>query len=180
VDLSQIFGEVVQGIEDGLYSIINHPSLVLLNILAFIVLMFFVKKFLWEKVTKFIDLRQQALMEAMETADQERARAQELQAKSSKDYEQMKEETRQLKEKLTQDAYRQQEELILSAKKEAQRRLDQTELDIQFEIAQANEEIKQSIKEIAFLAAEKIVKREIDESVHQDIIDSILEENGQS
>jgi F-type H+-transporting ATPase subunit b len=180
VDLSQIFDEVVQGIEDGLYSIINHPSLVLLNILAFIVLMFFVKKFLWEKVTRFIDLRQQALMEAMETADQERARAQELQAKSSKDYEQMKEETRQLKEKLTQDAYRQQEELILSAKKEAQRRLEQTELDIQFEIAQANEEIKQSIKEIAFLAAEKIVKREIDESVHQDIIDSILEENGQS
>ncbi len=180
MDLSQIFDEVVQGIEDGLYSIINHPSLVLLNILAFIVLMFFVKKFLWEKVTKFIDLRQQALMEAMETADQERARAQELQAKSSKDYEQMKEETRQLKEKLTQDAYRQQEELILSAKKEAQRRLEQTELDIQFEIAQANEEIKQSIKEIAFLAAEKIVKREIDESVHQDIIDSILEENGQS
>jgi F-type H+-transporting ATPase subunit b len=180
VDLSQIFDEVVQGIEDGLYSIINHPSLVLLNILAFIVLMFFVKKFLWEKVTRFIDLRQQALMEAMETADQERARAQELQAKSTKDYEQMKEETRQLKEKLTQDAYRQQEELILSAKKEAQRRLEQTELDIQFEIAQANEEIKQSIKEIAFLAAEKIVKREIDESVHQDIIDSILEENGQS
>ena len=180
MNLSQIFDEVVQGIEDGLYSIINHPSLVLLNILAFIVLMFFVKKFLWEKVTKFIDLRQKALMEAMETADQERARAQELQAKSSKDYEKMKEETRQLKEKLTQDAYRQQEELILSAKKEAQRRLEQTELDIQFEIAQANEEIKQSIKEIAFLAAEKIVKREIDESVHQDIIDSILEENGQS
>jgi F-type H+-transporting ATPase subunit b len=180
VNLSQIFDEVVQGIEDGLYSIINHPSLVLLNILAFIVLMFFVKKFLWEKVTKFIDLREKALMEAMETADQERTRAQELQAKSSKDYEKMKEETRQLKEKLTQDAYRQQEELILSAKKEAQRRLEQTELDIQFEIAQANEEIKQSIKEIAFLAAEKIVKREIDESVHQDIIDSILEENGQS
>lgn len=180
MNLSQIFDEVVQGIEDGLYSIINHPSLVLLNILAFIVLMFFVKKYLWEKVTNFIDLRQKALMEAMETADQERARAQELQAKSSKDYERMKEETRQLKEKLTQDAYRQQEELILSAKREAQRRLEQTELDIQFEIAQANEEIKQSIKEIAFLAAEKIVKREIDESVHQDIIDSILEENGQS
>lgn len=180
MNLSQIFDEVVQGIEDGLYSIINHPSLVLLNILAFIVLMFFVKKFLWEKVTRFIDLRQKALMEAMETADQERARAQELQAKSSEDYEKMKEETRQLKEKLTQDAYRQQEELIVSAKKEAQRRLEQTELDIQFEIAQANEEIKQSIKEIAFLAAEKIVKREIDESVHQDIIDSILEENGQS
>lgn len=180
MNLSQIFDEVVQGIEDGLYSIINHPSLVLLNILAFIVLMFFVKKYLWEKVTRFIDLREKALMEAMETADQERARAQELQAKSATDYEKMKEETRQLKEKLTQDAYRQQEELIQSAKKEAQRRLEQTELDIQFEIAQANEEIKQSIKEIAFLAAEKIVKREIDESVHQDIIDQILEENGRS
>ena len=84
--------------------------------------------------------------------------------------------TKLLKEKLTLEAYQQQEELIVGAKKEAKRRLDQAEKDIEFEIIQANDRIKQSIKEIAFAAAEKIVKREIDESVHQDIIDDIIKE----
>ena len=81
-----------------------------------------------------------------------------------------------MKEKLTLEAYQQQEELIVGAKKEAKRRLDQAEKDIEFEIIQANDRIKQSIKEIAFAAAEKIVKREIDETVHQDIIDDIIKE----
>ena len=65
---------------------------------------------------------------------------------------------------------------LRSAKEEAKRRLEQAEKDIEHEIFKANEEVKQSIKEIAFSAAAKIVKREIDESVHQDIIDELLKE----
>jgi F-type H+-transporting ATPase subunit b len=67
--------------------------------------------------------------------------------------------------------------MIEAAKAEAKRRLEQAEKDIAFEIEQANEEIKESIKTIAFAAAEKIVKREIDESVHQDIIEKVIREN---
>lgn len=177
---SNVFDDVIKAIEDGLYSALNNPSIVLLNIIAFVILVLIVKKFFWQKVTAFIEKRREAMMEAIEAADRERARAQELQEKSAKDYEAMKEETRQLKDKLIQDAYKKQEELISSAKGEAKRRLAQAEKDIQFEIEQANEEIKQSIKTVAFAAAEKIVKREIDESVHQDIIDEILEERSKS
>ncbi len=175
--LEQIFSEAVSAIEEGLYSVFNRPDIVLLNILAFIVLMLIIKKFFWEKITAFIDQRQKTMMEAMEQAEAERLRAMEIQAKASKDYEAMKEETRELKEKLTQEAYKQQDEMIEAAKAEAKRRLEQAEKDIAFEIEQANEEIKESIKTIAFAAAEKIVKREIDESVHQDIIEKVIREN---
>jgi F-type H+-transporting ATPase subunit b len=177
VNLTEIFDEVIKNIEDGLNSAINRPDIILLNIVAFFILVLLVRKFLWKKVTAFIDARQSAMMEAMNVADVERQRALELQEKSTKDYEAMKEETRQLKEKLMLDAYKEQEILITNAKKEANRRIAQAEKDIEFEIAQANEDIKQSIKEIAFAAAEKIVKREIDESVHQDIIDELTQES---
>jgi F-type H+-transporting ATPase subunit b len=177
---SNVFDDVIQAIEDGLYSAINNPSIVLLNILAFVVLVFIIRKFFWAKVTDFLEKRRTVMMEALESAEREKQRAHELQEKSSKDYEAMKEETRQLKEKLTQEAYKQQEELITNAKKEAKRRLEQAEKDIEYEISQANEEIKKSIKTVAFAAAEKIVKREIDESVHQDIIDEILQESSKS
>ena len=175
--MSEIFEEVVASIEEGLYSILNRPDIVLLNIIAFVLLVLIIRKFLWSKVTTFLEARQSALTEALDVAEKERAQARELQEKSVKDYETMKDETRQLKEKLTLEAYQEQEKLVTNAKKEASRRLAQAEKDIEFEIAQANEEIKQSIKEIAFAAAEKIVKREIDESVHQDIIDQITKES---
>jgi F-type H+-transporting ATPase subunit b len=173
---ANVFDDVIKAIEDGLYSALRNPSIVLLNIIAFVILVFIVKKFFWQKVTNFIEKRRVVMMEALEAADREKLRAQELQAKSTKDYEAMKNETKLLKEKLTLEAYQQQEELIVGAKKEAKRRLDQAEKDIEFEIIQANDRIKQSIKEIAFAAAEKIVKREIDETVHQDIIDDIIKE----
>ncbi|MBN2300028.1 MAG: F0F1 ATP synthase subunit B [Acholeplasmataceae bacterium] len=174
--MREIFEEVSVLIENGLNSVMNRPDIVILNILALIVLLVFVRTFLWKRITDFINQRQKALTEALENADLEREIAKSLQEKSHKDYEAMREETRILKEKLTLEAYKQQEELITSAKKEAKRRLDQADKDIEFEIIQANEQIKQSIKEIAFAAAEKIVKREIDENVHQDIIDDIVQE----
>ena len=172
--MNKIFAEVTEAIQRGLNSVFDNPELVIMNILAFFVLVFFVRKFLWVKVTTFLEARQTALTEALTNADRERTRAKELQEKSVTDYEAMKEETRQLKEKLTLEAYKQQDELITNAKKEAKLRLEKAEKDILFEISQANEEIKQSIKEVAFAAAEKIVKREIDESVHKDIIEDII------
>jgi len=174
--VSEVFEEVSLLIEEGLYSVFNRPDIVVLNILALIVLLVFVRKFLWQRVTTFIDLRQKALTEALTNADMERDKAKELQESSVKEYAKMKEETRILKDKLTDEAYKQQEELIVGAKKEAKRRLDKADKDIEFEIIQANEKIKQSIKEVAFAAAEKIVKREIDETVHQDIIDNLVKE----
>ncbi|MCD4826664.1 MAG: F0F1 ATP synthase subunit B [Acholeplasmataceae bacterium] len=174
--MNEIFDQITEMVEEGLYSVINNPEIVVLNILALLVLLFFVRTFLWKKVTAYLDKRQVALLEAIDQADHERSVAKSLQEKSLKEYEGMKEETRQLKEKLVLEAYQEQEKLVTNAKNEAKRRLEQAEKDIEYEIAQANEEIKQSIKEIAFSAASKIVKREIDESVHQDIIDEILEE----
>ncbi len=175
--MQEIFNEVSVLIEEGLYSVVNRPDIVVLNILALIVLLVFVRIFLWERISTFIDLRQKALVEALETADMEREKAKSLQENSVKEYEKMKEETRLLKEKLTIEAYHQQDELIAGAKKEAKRRLDQANKDIEYEILQANQQIKQSIKEIAFAAAEKIVKREIDEDIHQDIIDNLVQDS---
>jgi len=175
--VNEVFDQITEMVENGLYSIQNTPEIVVLNILALLVLLFFVRTFLWKKVSLYLEKRQEALSEAMDQADEERRVAKSLQEKAIKEYEGMKEETRQLKERLTQEAYKEQEKLITSAKEEAKRRLEQAEKDIEYEITQANEEIKQSIKSVAFSAASKIVKREIDESVHQDIIDEILKES---
>lgn len=172
--MEEILQDASKVIQEGLNSIVEHPSVVLLNIIVFLVMLVIVRTFLWDKVTRFLDLRQQALTEEFDRAREERSHAQTLQQQAVSDYEKMKKETEELKSKLTQEAYKQQDKLIEDAKKEAKHRLEQVEKDIAYEIAQANEDIKQSIKEIAFSAAEKIVKREIDQERHEDIIDEII------
>lgn len=174
--MNQVFEEAIQAIQTGLNSFFAEPHVVVLNLLAFLVLLFFIRKFLWKSVTGFIEKRQEALSEALDSADQERQVAKELQENSIKEYEQMKKETLMLKEKLTTQAYHEQEMLIEKAKADAKRRIDQAEKDIEFEINEANEDIKRSIKEVAFEAAKKIIKREIDESLHDDIVEEIIQE----
>ena len=68
--------------------------------------------FYGKKVTAYLEKRQTALLEAIDQADEERRVAKSLQEKSLQEYEGMKEETRQLKEKLTQEAYNEQDKLI--------------------------------------------------------------------
>jgi len=174
--VAEIFKEASQAIQDGLSSIVNNPGVVILNIAVFIVMVIFVRVYLWQRVTEFLEKRQNALNEAFEKADEERKNADELQQKAISEYERMKSETEDLKSKLTQDAYKEQDKLIEDAKAEVKQRLEQAEKDIEYEILKANEEIRQSIKEIAFAAAEKIVKREIDQDKHQDIIDELIDE----
>ncbi|MFA6800845.1 MAG: F0F1 ATP synthase subunit B [Acholeplasmataceae bacterium] len=174
--LDEIFQEASEIMQDGLNSVMLHPSVVLLNIIVFLIMLFFVRRFLWKNITEFLDKRQNALTEEFDKASLERKNAQEMEQKAISEYGKMKAETDDLKTKLTQEAYKQQEKLVEAAKKEAKNRLEQASKDIENEIAKANEEIRQSIKEIAFAAAEKIVRREIDQEQHSDIIDELIHE----
>jgi F0F1-type ATP synthase membrane subunit b/b' len=72
-----------KAIEDGLYSALNNPSIVLLNIIAFVILVLIIKKFFWSKVTLFLEKRQTVMMEALECGKKKK-RALELQEKSQK------------------------------------------------------------------------------------------------
>jgi F-type H+-transporting ATPase subunit b len=171
--VNEIFEKVSEIIDEGLNSVLTNPDVVLLNIIALILLIVIVRKYFWEKVTVFIDTRQEALIKALADADQERALAQSLQQKATDEYARMKQETQELKDKLMKDAYLQQEELIKHAKEEAKRRLENAQRDIAHEIEQANREIKKSIKTVAFAAAKKIIEREIDETKHEDIIEEM-------
>lgn len=172
--MKEIFERVALLLDEGLNSIFERPDILILNILAFIVLLFFVRFFLWKKINAFLERRQEALSEAINKADEEREKAQALQDRARQDYADMKKETDALKERLMKEAYQEQDKLIEEAKLAAKQRIEQAERDIEYEVAQANEDIKASIKEVAFMAASKIVKREIDESLHQDIFDDLL------
>ena len=175
--MKEIFEYASQMLNDGLNSVFQRPDILILNILAFAVMLFFVRFFLWQKINAFLERRQEAVSKALDNAEEERKKAQALQDRAKQEYADMKHETDALKEKLMKEAYKEQDKLIEDAKLTAKQKIEQAERDIDYEVSQANEDIKSSIKEIAFLAASKIVKREINESLHEDVFDDLLQEN---
>jgi len=174
VSMNDIFKEAIVLIEEQLYSVMTRPDILILNLVSLGILIIVVKHFFWAKVTNYLEARSEALSKTMTDAEAELARAKEMQEQSHSEYQQMKKETEELKNRLTHEAYLKYEELIAEAKVEAKRRLDQAKKDIDAEISQANRDIMASIREVAFIAAEKIVKREIDQTLHDDIIDDIM------
>lgn len=174
VSMNEIFKEAIVLIEEQLYSVMNRPDILVLNLASLVILIVIVRHFFWAKVTAYLEARSEALATTMRDAEMELTRAKEMQAKSHHEYQLMKKETEELKDRLTREAYLKYEELISEAKAEAKRRLDRAKKDIDAEISQANREIMESIREIAFVAAQKIVKREIDQTLHDDIIADIM------
>ena len=57
-------------------------------------------------------------------------------------------------------------------------KLEDAKAQIEKEVAQANETIKKEIIEVAYLLAEKIINKEIDQEKHEELIESFLKNEG--
>lgn len=174
--MQEIFEEVSRIIDAGLNSVTQNPDIVVLNLGALVVLAFFVRKFFWVKITAYLEKQQKALTEALTQADSEKAQAVLLQKQAKEDYAQMKKETDALKESLTKQAKLEAEQLILKAQEEAAFKIKQSQSQMAFERQQLEQDIKNSIRDVAFVAAKKIVQKELDENKHQALIDEAIEE----
>ena len=77
--MQAIFEEVARIIDSGLNSVINNPSIVLLNIIALFVLALFVKKFFWSKITDYLNRQQDNLQMALNEAEEQKRSAKKIQ-----------------------------------------------------------------------------------------------------
>jgi F-type H+-transporting ATPase subunit b len=88
----------------------------------------------------------------------------------------MRKETEELKNMLTKNAKKDAEKVLFEANLVAEKKLNLAEKQIELEYKKVESEIKESIKDLAFTAAKKIIKKEIDEKTHKRIIEETLDE----
>lgn len=170
--MQEIFDKVSELVETGLGI---DPQFVLIQLVATLILFLVVLKFVWKPLTALIETRQEIVKNELEEAKKANERAAQIQSELTVEYEQAKKEIKALIEQSIKEGKQEKESIIKDAKIEAQRRLANVEEEIETEIRAAQKEIKQSIVDVAFEAAEKIVKREIDKDAHEDIISDLIE-----
>ena len=149
----------------------------LVNLLIIFLLM---KKFLFKPVKNMIDSRQREIDDLYADANASKDDAAALKAQ----YEQRLEEANAEKEAILKDAYRKaqlrDEEMLRDAQAQAAKTLQRADEQIALEKKRALNDIKDEVSVMAVNIASAVLSRDIKKNEHEDLIDSFIENLGES
>lgn len=142
---------------------------------ATLLLFLCVRFFLWKPITNFLEARKNAIDKELDEAKENNQKALELQQELQNKYDNAKEEIKELIKEATLEGNKRKEEIISEAKEEASKRIALANEEIELEIKKQKDSIKEEIVDIAFLAAEKIIGREVNRKEYLALVEEIIE-----
>lgn len=148
----------------------------IIQLCATIILFLVVRTFLWKPVTNILETRRKAIDKALEEANDARNNAKQIEEELAKTLADAKAQVKVLIDKAEKDGNIRRDSIIADAKAEAKMRLENLEIELEQEKNKMQREIRKEIVDIAFMAAEKIVAKEIDQNKYISIVDEILKE----
>lgn len=144
-----------------------------------LLIMFLVfKHFLFGRVHKVLDARQNDVTETYNKADESLEHAKALETEYSSLMQGAKEESAELVKNASKKAQQRSDEIISDAKKEAGSILARADEDVEREKKRAQIELRGEISELAVLVAQKVVEKEINENDHDRFINDFIENVG--
>lgn len=173
----EVSSGIQETINDGLRIITNFYSeykSIIIQLVATLLLFLIVRFFFWNKITAVIKAKEKNEQDAFKALDDAKKERIEIQKQIQVDLDNAKQEGYQTIEKARQKAYLEAEEIIKKAKIDANMQLENAKEEIDKEVKKANDDIKNEIVEVAYLLASEIIKREIDESKYDDLVNEFI------
>jgi ATP synthase, F0 subunit b len=152
--------------------------MILINI---VILYFIMKHFFFEKIHNFMQARQDSVKDALSTAEVVNKKADQKMADYEKKIARIESEGRDIIKDSKQRADERADKIIADANSRASEILQNAEKEIEREKAQALTDMREEISNLAFMAAEQIMQKELQKTGEQEkIVDEIIEEAGKS
>lgn len=173
----EVSSGIQETINDGLRIITNFYSeykSIIIQLVATLLLFLIVRFFFWNKITAVIKAKEKNEQDAFKALDDAKKERMEIQKQIQVDLDNAKQEGYQTIEKARQKAYLEAEEIIKKAKIDANMQLENAKEEIDKEVKKANDDIKNEIVEVAYLLASEIIKREIDESKYDELVNEFI------
>jgi F-type H+-transporting ATPase subunit b len=152
------------------------PGLMIWTIIAFLITLFVLRRYAFAPVQKMIDDRRERIRTAIEEADTARDEARKLLEEHKELMAQARTEAEEILGEARRIGEAQRERVREEADADRQRRLDETQRQIEQATHQAIGQIREEVGRLSALAAEKIVRKSIDEGDQQRLIDEALAE----
>lgn len=148
----------------------------LVQLISFLVLVFIVIKFAYKPVNNYITKRQEYMQNELLSAKEKNYEANKKIDESNSTLNAARSEASQIIEKAKEDAKLTKEEILLSAEKEVDIKRKQLQQEIELEKKQAKDDIKNQIIDVALLASEEVLKRNINDDDHKKLLNDFVEE----
>ena len=158
---------------------INLPGL-LTHLISFVILVGLLSYLLYKPLIRVLDQRSERIRESLEASQ----RAQEEAAQSREEMQEQLESARaeglQMIAQAREVADRFREEELARAREEIAAERTRAEANIQRERDAAIEDLRREFAGLAVVAAERVIRRSLDDSDHRVLIEQVLEEGSQS
>jgi len=155
---------------------VNITVTLIAQMLAFILLIWFVNKVMWKPMMGLMEARQKRIADGLAAAE----RGKQEQADAEKRAAEMLEESKQKAADILAQAQRRakeiEEEAKDTAKAEADRIKAAAEAEIEREVNQAREQLRSQVASIAIAGAEKVLKQQIDAKAHDKLLSDLAAE----
>ncbi len=146
------------------------------TVVNFIILIGFMKHFLFDKVTTAIESRNNEIKETIDRTEASEAAAEELKESFNKQIATLESKGRDIVKDAKVKADAQAQDILQEAGERAAALLKQTESEIERLKRKAIDDMKQEIGSLAILAAEKILEKQLDHEEQQAVIGKIIDD----
>ena len=160
------------------YLRINHYDAVLVLISTLLIVLI-VKKFFWNYVRQYLEQRQAFIQSQLDESKANLQESEKLKTQYEEKMANAKQEALDLISAAKNTASREAGEIVSKARDDAHAIKEKAEMEIEHEKAKVREQLKEEISEVAFLAARKIVEKELDESTHRKYVEDFIDEAGE-
>jgi F-type H+-transporting ATPase subunit b len=155
---------------------VNITVTLIAQMLAFILLIWFVNRVMWKPMMGLMEARQKRIADGLAAAE----RGKQEQADAEKRAAELLEESKQKAADIIAQAQRRakeiEEEAKESAKADAERIKTAAEAEIEREVNQAREHLRAQVASIAIAGAEKVLKQKIDAKAHDKLLSDLAAE----
>jgi F-type H+-transporting ATPase subunit b len=152
------------------------PGLMIWTIVAFAITLWVLKRYAFGPVQKLIDDRRDRIRQSIEEADRAREEARSLLEEHRALIGQAKSQSEEILAEARKVADSQRERLRGEIEEDRQRRLEETQRQIDQATTQALGEIRREVASLSLLAAEKITRKTLTDADQQRLVDEALSE----
>ena len=144
------------------------------QMITFVIFVWFIKAYLWEPLTKAMEDRTNKIAQGLAAAEKGQQKILEANEEYTLKIDEAKSKANNIISEAEQKSKSIIEDARLSAKEEALKIAKSSTQQLEQEINAARESLKKDIAELSIICAEKVISKEIDNKVHDNIIDEVI------
>lgn len=144
--------------------------------ITFSILVWFITKYVWPPITQMIHDREKKIVAGLEAAERGKHELETAEHKALSIIREAKQQATHIIEQANLHSAELVEEAKSQAKIESKRIIEMAQVEIEREVTQTKENLKNRLASLAVLGAEKIIQRQLDAAMQQDLLNDLAAE----